>query len=107
MEISGTTVTITCPFEDEPIHWELAGKAQDTTERRLILKDHDSTPANLSCSFRSGEGSGKHQLYLNARGERSPLACPPQGRFGGSRCLSSAGLGERGAAEAVPALRGQ
>ncbi|OWK55721.1 T-cell surface glycoprotein CD3 epsilon chain [Lonchura striata] len=63
VEISGTTVTITCPLEHESIRWELAGKVQDTTERKLILKDHDSAPANLSC----GEGTGKRQLYLNAR----------------------------------------
>ncbi|RLV93720.1 hypothetical protein DV515_00013348 [Chloebia gouldiae] len=67
VEISGTTVTITCPLEHEAIHWELAGKEQDTKERKLILKDHDSTPANLSCSFRDKKGSGKRQLYLNAR----------------------------------------
>uniref|UniRef100_A0A8C3UJB1 CD3e molecule n=1 Tax=Catharus ustulatus TaxID=91951 RepID=A0A8C3UJB1_CATUS len=63
VEISGTTVTITCPFEDEGIRWELSGKADDTSERKLVIKDHDSTPANLSCS----SGSKKRQLYLNAR----------------------------------------
>ncbi|NWT73010.1 CD3E protein, partial [Prunella himalayana] len=63
VEISGTTVTITCPLEDEEIRWELFGKAQDTKERKFIMKDHDSTPANLSCS----SGSQRHQLYLNAK----------------------------------------
>ncbi|NWS06870.1 CD3E protein, partial [Motacilla alba] len=64
VEISGTTVTITCPIEDdENIQWHLAGKTQDTKERKLIIKDHDSTPANLSCSL----GKEKHQLYLNAK----------------------------------------
>ncbi|XP_068028470.1 T-cell surface glycoprotein CD3 epsilon chain isoform X1 [Anomalospiza imberbis] len=68
VEISGTTVTITCPFEHEAIQWKLAGKAQDTKERKFIMRDHDSTPANLSCSFRTEGGSEKHrQLYLNAR----------------------------------------
>ncbi|XP_054503439.1 T-cell surface glycoprotein CD3 epsilon chain [Agelaius tricolor] len=63
VEISGTTVTITCPLEDEDIQWELSGKTQDTRERKFIIKDHDSTPANLSCSW----GSTKRQLYLNAK----------------------------------------
>ncbi|NXM13040.1 CD3E protein, partial [Ploceus nigricollis] len=63
VEISGTTVTITCPSEEENIQWELAGNVQDTKERQFIIKDHDSTPANLSCS----SGGDKRQLYLNAR----------------------------------------
>ncbi|NWS24630.1 CD3E protein, partial [Polioptila caerulea] len=63
VEISGTTVTITCPFEDEGIRWDLSGRTEDTKERKFIIKDHDSTPANLSCSL----GSKKRQLYLNAR----------------------------------------
>ncbi|NXU00502.1 CD3E protein, partial [Buphagus erythrorhynchus] len=63
VEISGTTVTITCPFEDEEIRWELSGRAEDTRERKFVIKDHDSTPANLSCS----SGAQKRQLYLNAR----------------------------------------
>ncbi|NWY34677.1 CD3E protein, partial [Pheucticus melanocephalus] len=63
VEISGTTVTITCPLEDEGIQWELSGKSQDTRERKFIMMDHDSTPANLSCSL----GDKKRQLYLNAK----------------------------------------
>ncbi|XP_016159357.1 PREDICTED: T-cell surface glycoprotein CD3 epsilon chain [Ficedula albicollis] len=63
VEISGTTVTITCPFEDEDIRWELSGRPEGTRERKLVLKDHDSTPANLSCSL----GTQTRQLYLNAR----------------------------------------
>ncbi|XP_015505056.1 T-cell surface glycoprotein CD3 epsilon chain [Parus major] len=63
VEISGTTVTITCPFEDEGIRWDLSGRTEDTTERKFVIKDHDSTPANLSCSL----GNKKRQLYLNAR----------------------------------------
>ncbi|XP_039578098.1 T-cell surface glycoprotein CD3 epsilon chain [Passer montanus] len=63
VEISGTTVTITCPLEDEDIRWDLFGKTQDTRERKFIIKDHDSTPANLSCSL----GTEKHQLYLHAK----------------------------------------
>ncbi|NXL77421.1 CD3E protein, partial [Leptocoma aspasia] len=63
VEISGTTVTITCPFEDEGIRWDLSGTAEDTRERKFIIKDHDSAPANLTCSL----GNKKRQLYLNAR----------------------------------------
>ncbi|NWU01218.1 CD3E protein, partial [Urocynchramus pylzowi] len=63
VEISGTTVTITCPFEAEDIRWDLSGKTQVTKERKFIIKNHDSTPANLSCSL----GDKKHQLYLNAK----------------------------------------
>ncbi|NXP58671.1 CD3E protein, partial [Chloropsis cyanopogon] len=63
VEISGTTVTITCPFEGKGIKWNHPGGSQDTEERKLILKDHDSTPANLTCS----SGNKKRQLYLNAR----------------------------------------
>ncbi|NXS23453.1 CD3E protein, partial [Mystacornis crossleyi] len=65
VEISGTTVTVTCPLEDEGIQWDghPSGKRGDTEERKFIIKDHDSTPANLSCSI----GNKKRELYLNAR----------------------------------------
>ncbi|NWZ33729.1 CD3E protein, partial [Brachypodius atriceps] len=63
VEISGTTVTITCPFEDDDIQWTQFGKAEVTKERKLVIRDHDSTPANLSCSL----GNKNRQLYLNAR----------------------------------------
>ncbi|NXX35386.1 CD3E protein, partial [Nicator chloris] len=63
VEISGTTVTITCPFEDEGFRWDVSGRTGDIQERKFIIKDHDSTPANLSCSL----GAKKRQLYLNAR----------------------------------------
>ncbi|NXR16453.1 CD3E protein, partial [Cinclus mexicanus] len=63
VEISGTTVTITCPFEEEEIRWELSGRTESTKERKFILKDHDSTPANLTCSV----DNQRRQLYLNAR----------------------------------------
>ncbi|NWR04733.1 CD3E protein, partial [Paradoxornis webbianus] len=63
VEISGTTVTITCPFEDDGIQWTSPKKDQTTNERKFIIRDHDSKPANLSCSL----GSKKRELYLNAR----------------------------------------
>ncbi|KAL9825921.1 T-cell surface glycoprotein CD3 epsilon chain [Geothlypis trichas] len=64
VEISGTTVTITCPLDAEDIRWELSGKLQDTKERKFIIQDHDSSPANLSCSLGDKK---KHQLYLKAK----------------------------------------
>ncbi|NXY24760.1 CD3E protein, partial [Atrichornis clamosus] len=63
VEISGTTVTITCPLEEENIKWESPGRTGVADKRRFIIKDHDSSPANLSCSW----GTEKHELYLNAR----------------------------------------
>ncbi|NWV33213.1 CD3E protein, partial [Grantiella picta] len=60
VEISGTTVTITCPLDDVGVQWEPPGR---TEEGKLVIKDHDSTPANLSCFL----GNERHELYLNAR----------------------------------------
>ncbi|NWR45343.1 CD3E protein, partial [Regulus satrapa] len=63
VEISGTTVTITCPLEDEGIRWDPSGTTGEARERKFIIEDHDSTPANLTCSL----GDKKRRLYLNAR----------------------------------------
>ncbi|NXG01117.1 CD3E protein, partial [Sakesphorus luctuosus] len=64
VEISGTTVTITCPLTSDTINWQGTGGTADADNtRKYILKDHDSSPVNLSCS----SGSEKHELYLNAR----------------------------------------
>ncbi|XP_066190726.1 T-cell surface glycoprotein CD3 epsilon chain-like [Sylvia atricapilla] len=63
VEISGTTVTITCPLEDDGIDWTFSRKGEVTEEKKLIFRDHDSSPANLSCSL----GSRQRELYLNAR----------------------------------------
>ncbi|NXS28233.1 CD3E protein, partial [Pomatostomus ruficeps] len=63
VEISGTTVTITCPLKEPGIQWNRRRTTEDTDERKFVMLDHDSTPANLSCSL----GNEKHELYLNAR----------------------------------------
>uniref|UniRef100_A0A8D2PPE2 CD3e molecule n=1 Tax=Zosterops lateralis melanops TaxID=1220523 RepID=A0A8D2PPE2_ZOSLA len=63
VEISGTTVTITCPIDDDDIQWTLSGTAQAIKERKFTIRDHDSKSANLSCSL----GNRKHELYLNAK----------------------------------------
>ncbi|NXH13036.1 CD3E protein, partial [Bucco capensis] len=64
VEISGTTVTITCPLAEGSISWKLAGKATGSSmENKYVLEDHDSSPANLSCYA----GAQSYELYLNAR----------------------------------------
>lgn len=63
VEISGTTVTITCPFDDGVVQWDTPGHERVLEDRKFVIKDHDSSPANLSCS----SGGKKRQLYLNAR----------------------------------------
>lgn len=65
VEISGTTVTITCPSTEEPIVWQFAGTQSVSNERKYVIENHDSFPANLSCS----SGTNNYNLYLNARGE--------------------------------------
>ena len=65
VEISGTTVTITCPLTEGSIVWELTGTKQASNERKYVIENHDSSPANVSCS----SGDKKHEMYLNARGE--------------------------------------
>ncbi|NWS22543.1 CD3E protein, partial [Pachyramphus minor] len=65
VEISGTTVTITCPLTGGDIEWKsTGGKTGTSNDGKYIITDHDSSPANLSCSNLSGE---RRELYLNAR----------------------------------------
>ncbi|NXE93634.1 CD3E protein, partial [Menura novaehollandiae] len=64
VEISGTTVTVMCPLNPENhIEWKPRERTKDADKNKLIMKDHDSSPVNLSCS----SGSETHELYLNAR----------------------------------------
>ncbi|NXA30295.1 CD3E protein, partial [Ibidorhyncha struthersii] len=63
VEISGTTVTITCPSTDDSIVWESAGTKLTSNERKHVIENHDSSPANVSCSA----GDTKYEMYLNAR----------------------------------------
>ncbi|XP_050178772.1 T-cell surface glycoprotein CD3 epsilon chain [Myiozetetes cayanensis] len=64
VEISGTTVTITCPLTEGNIDWKsTGGKTGTSNNTKYIITDHDSSPANLSCS----DSSEKRYLYLNAR----------------------------------------
>ncbi|NWH55547.1 CD3E protein, partial [Fregata magnificens] len=64
VEISGTTVTITCPVAEGSIAWELNGTPKPgSNENKYIIENHDSSPANVSCS----SGGKKYEMYLNAR----------------------------------------
>ncbi|XP_075579401.1 T-cell surface glycoprotein CD3 epsilon chain [Pelecanus crispus] len=63
VEISGTTVTITCPLSEDKVTWQQNGKNLEFNEAKYIIENHDSSPVNLSCS----SGGEKHEMYLNAR----------------------------------------
>ncbi|KFU86103.1 T-cell surface glycoprotein CD3 epsilon chain, partial [Chaetura pelagica] len=63
VEISGTTVTITCPLTEGRIEWDLSGKKQEGDERKYVLENHDSSPINVSCS----SNQEKYNMYLHAR----------------------------------------
>ncbi|NXN30075.1 CD3E protein, partial [Nycticryphes semicollaris] len=63
VEISGTTVTITCPFTEGDIAWESTGTKPEHNERKYVIDNHNSSPVNVSCS----SGGKKQHLYLNAR----------------------------------------
>ncbi|NXP14444.1 CD3E protein, partial [Thinocorus orbignyianus] len=62
VEISGTTVTITCPLTEGNIVWEPAATNPESNEK-YVIENHNSSPVNVSCS----SGGKKHRLYLNAR----------------------------------------
>ncbi|XP_030320626.1 T-cell surface glycoprotein CD3 epsilon chain isoform X3 [Calypte anna] len=63
VEISGTTVTITCPLTEGSIAWEITGIQPESKERKYVIENHDSSPTNVSCST----DDKKHEMYLNAR----------------------------------------
>ncbi|NXF38486.1 CD3E protein, partial [Nyctibius bracteatus] len=63
VEISGTTVTITCPLTEGSIVWGLTGTKPASNEGKYVIENHDSSPANVSCSL----GDKKYEMYLNAR----------------------------------------
>nr|XP_009935625.1 PREDICTED: T-cell surface glycoprotein CD3 epsilon chain [Opisthocomus hoazin] len=62
VEISGTTVTITCPITEDRIEWQLTG-TRVSGKKQHVIDNHDSSPVNVSCS----SGDKKHAMYLNAR----------------------------------------
>ncbi|XP_074417383.1 T-cell surface glycoprotein CD3 epsilon chain isoform X2 [Larus michahellis] len=63
VEISGTTVTITCPLTEGSITWKPTRVTATDDERKYVIENHDSTPANVSCS----SGDNTYHMYLNAR----------------------------------------
>ncbi|KAF1417920.1 T-cell surface glycoprotein CD3 epsilon chain, partial [Spheniscus humboldti] len=63
VEISGTTVTITCPLTESNINWNIAGTKVDSNERKYVIENHNSSPINVSCS----SSNKKYDMYLNAR----------------------------------------
>ncbi|KFQ18986.1 T-cell surface glycoprotein CD3 epsilon chain, partial [Merops nubicus] len=63
VEISGTTVTITCPSTDNNIEWKLSGTKKESKERKYVIENHDSTPATVTCL----SDSGNYEMYLNAK----------------------------------------
>ncbi|NWY53941.1 CD3E protein, partial [Chionis minor] len=63
VEISGTTVTITCPFTEGHITWKSTGTKPDSSNRTYVIENHDSSPATVSCSV----NSKMHTMYLHAR----------------------------------------
>ncbi|NXR06469.1 CD3E protein, partial [Semnornis frantzii] len=63
VEISGTTVTITCPLPEDTTTWELSGSPSGSPGGKYIIENHDSSPVNLTCS----SGGQKYKMYLNAR----------------------------------------
>ncbi|KFQ02320.1 T-cell surface glycoprotein CD3 epsilon chain, partial [Leptosomus discolor] len=64
VEISGTTVTITCPLTEDNIVWEVTGTRLPFQERKYVIENHDSSPVNVSCS---ADGKKRHEMYLKAR----------------------------------------
>ncbi|NXE27879.1 CD3E protein, partial [Ardeotis kori] len=63
VEISGTTVTLTCPLPGGTITWMISGTKQSSNEVKYVIENHNSSPTNVSCA--SGETT--YEMYLNAR----------------------------------------
>ncbi|OXB75939.1 UNVERIFIED_CONTAM: hypothetical protein H355_012907 [Colinus virginianus] len=64
VEISGTTVTITCPLSGDNIKWEPTGKK--VIDNKYVIEDHDSSPLSVTC-MENEDNKNKRVLYLNAR----------------------------------------
>ncbi|NXI92097.1 CD3E protein, partial [Psophia crepitans] len=64
VEISGTTVTVTCPITEGSISWRLNKEQAPGNDRKYVIENHNSSPVQMTCSSPS---STVHHLYLNAR----------------------------------------
>ncbi|NXI59498.1 CD3E protein, partial [Chloroceryle aenea] len=62
VEISGTTVTITCPVSESSLTWTFSGTGVSGHDK-YTLENYDSSPGNVTCS----SPSQKYHMYLNAR----------------------------------------
>ncbi|NXJ69014.1 CD3E protein, partial [Rostratula benghalensis] len=63
VEISGTTVTITCPLTAGNIAWKSTVTKPEDNKKTYVIENHNSSPVNVSCS----SGAKQYYLYLNAR----------------------------------------
>ncbi|NXP49087.1 CD3E protein, partial [Heliornis fulica] len=64
VEISGTTVTVTCPEEMENIVWEVDGMENDKKDNKFIIENYNSFPTKVKCGNKGGK---MFHLHLNAR----------------------------------------
>ncbi|NXT76820.1 CD3E protein, partial [Zapornia atra] len=65
VEISGTTVTITCPSQENTNYWALGEKdIEDHKDSKYIIEDYKSGTTKVKC----GESKAKtDELHLHAR----------------------------------------
>lgn len=63
VDISGTTVTITCPLTESTIDWHSTGTKGVRDAQKYVIENHDSSPVSVSCS----SGLKKKEMYLNAK----------------------------------------
>ncbi|KFQ52293.1 T-cell surface glycoprotein CD3 epsilon chain, partial [Nestor notabilis] len=63
VEISGTTVTITCPLTEGSISWQSPGTNGVSDAHKYIIENHDSSPISVSCS----SSAKKYEMYLHAK----------------------------------------
>ncbi|NXS52364.1 CD3E protein, partial [Brachypteracias leptosomus] len=63
VEISGTTVTVTCPLTGDKIDWKSTWTKTNSNSTKYVMENHDSSPTNLSCSFQGQT----HDMFLNVR----------------------------------------
>ncbi|NXV75285.1 CD3E protein, partial [Atlantisia rogersi] len=64
VEISGTTVTITCPSQENSNYWALDGTSQSHTGSKYVIEDYKSLPTKVTC----GESDTQiNELHLHAR----------------------------------------
>ncbi|NXO49125.1 CD3E protein, partial [Aramus guarauna] len=62
VEISGTTVTVTCPSLEPPVSWRVNDE-QKSNETKLVLQDPENFPLNITCSSKERRA----EMYLNAK----------------------------------------